>query len=122
MSRYTKAAFLKLILACGIVGAILTGPAAAQLRQGSLELHKVRRMVDDNGNPWLALQLVNQGNHIISIASVAPSRQGPWTDTNQKIEPGTAIRAKMKLGKDAPQEIWVDSSDDMITFKLPARQ
>jgi hypothetical protein len=113
---------LKLLVACGIVGALLCAPAAAQLRQGSLELHKVRHLTDENGNLWLALQLVNHGDHIVNVAGVAPSRLGPWTDTGQKVEPGTAIRAKMKLGKDMPQTIWVDTSEGLLVFKLPARQ
>ena len=121
MSKHMKAAILKLILICGIVGAGFSTPATGQQRQGSLELHRVRNQVDENGQLWLALQLVNQGNHVINIARVAPSEQGPWTDTNQKIEPGLAIRAKMKVGKDAPQAICVDTSDGMIVFKLPAR-
>ncbi|HSZ59720.1 MAG TPA: hypothetical protein VK797_29015 [Tepidisphaeraceae bacterium] len=122
MSKYATAAILKVIVTFGIVGAILTSPAAAQQRQGSLELHKIRHLVDENGQLWLTLQLVNQGNHIVNVARVAPSATGPWTESGQKIEAGAAIRAKMKLGKDMPQSVWVDTSDGMLVFNLPARQ
>jgi hypothetical protein len=122
MSKCATAAVLKIVLFCGIVSVLLSVPAAAQPRQGSLELHKVRHLVDENGNLWLALQLVNHGDHVVNVAGVAPSRLGPWTNTGQKVEPGTAIRAKMKLGKDTPQTIWVDTSEGLLVFKLPARQ
>ena len=122
MSKYSMAAILKVIVICATLGAVLARPAAAQQRQGSLELHKIRHLVDENGQLWLTLQLVNQGNHIVNVARVAPSAAGPWTESGQKIEAGTAIRAKMKLGKDMPQSIWVDTSDGMIIFNLPSRQ
>jgi hypothetical protein len=122
MLKFGPAAVLKMILAVGVATTLLVATAAAQQRQGDIELHKVRHVVDQNGQIWFTLQLVNRGTHIVNVAGVAPSRLGPWTDTGQKIEPGAAIRAKMKAGKEAPQTIWVDTSEGLMVFKLPPRQ
>jgi hypothetical protein len=119
MYRFRATLLPKLILVA--VAAAMTATAAAQQRQGSLELHKVRHLADDNGELWLSLQLVNRGTHVVKVVGVAPSRLGPWTNTGEKIDPGSAIRAKMKLGKDIPRTIWVDSSEGLVVFILPNR-
>jgi hypothetical protein len=119
MFKFRPTLLSKLILVA--VAAVFAATATAQQRQGSLELHKIRHLADENGQLWLSLQLVNRGTHVVKVAGVAPSRLGPWTNTGETIDPGAAIRAKMKLGKEMPRTVWVDTSEGLIVFVLPSR-
>lgn len=111
---------MKLFLQVTAIALVIAATASASQRQGSLELHKVHHVLDENGQVWLTVQFVNQGNHPVTVAGIAPSRWGPWTKIGQKIDPGSVVRGKIKTSDKDPKNIWVDSSEGLSVFALSA--
>jgi hypothetical protein len=100
---------------------LLATPAGAGQKQGSLELHRWKHLMDEGGHLWVAVQFNNTGNGPITVKGIAPSAFGPWSDVSQTAEPGQRVRAKLKTDDqsiDKPMDIWIFSTEGLAKFTL----
>ena len=109
-----------LFVICG-VAMVLATPAGAGQRNGSLELHRWKHLMDDGGHMWVSVQLTNDGSAPITVKGIAPSALGPWSDVSQVAEPGQRVAAKLKVDDDAtdkPMDVWIYSTEGLCKFEL----
>ena len=109
-----------LFLICAIA-ALLATPAGAGQRNGSLELHRWKHLMDDGGRFWVSVQLTNDGSAPVTVKGIAPSAFGPWSDVSQVAEPGQRIAAKLKVDgepSDKAMDVWIYSSEGLCKFVL----
>jgi hypothetical protein len=124
MSSRTHHHGLLLRFLVGLALAAVLFPAAAaadQSRQGSLELRRIKRVIDGDGRVWLSLQLANHGNKTVTVTGIAPSRFGPWSDVGKAVEPNANLKTLMKIVKDEPTTVWFSTSEGLCVFQLPAK-
>ena len=96
--------------------------ASAAQQQSALHFHKAKYFMDQNGQPWLSVQFVNEGNTAIKVDAIAPDRNGPWTKINENVAPSAKVRGAVKIVKDTPASVWVDSSVGMLEFDIAPRK
>lgn len=115
-SLWSLVAFL--LMTAGALSYLANNSAAADI-QPQLHLRKANYTLDGSGNVYLRLLFINDGTVPIGVTAFAPAREGPWTEINQKVDPGALVRGAIKVGNDAPTAIWVDSSQGLLRFDLP---
>ena len=100
---------------------LLATPAGAGQRNGSLELHRWKHLMDEGGHVWLSIQLTNEGNAPVTVKGIALSALGPWSDVSETAQPGQRVRAKLKTDEDPaskPVDVWIFSSEGLCKFEL----
>ncbi len=115
----------RVLLALGLAAALFATPAAAsgdEQKQGSLELRRVRHVIDGDGKLHLSLQFANLGAKTVNVTGIAPTRFGPWADVNKKVEAGATLKTFMKIARDDPAAVWISTSEGLCVFQLPAKQ
>jgi hypothetical protein len=103
------------------VAALLATPAGAGQRNGSLELHRWKHLMDEGGHLWISVQLTNDGNAPVTVKGIAPSALGPWSDVSQVAEPGQRVAAKLKIDgqpSEKPVDVWIYSTEGLCKFVL----
>jgi len=113
------------ILFRSLVALTVLGASASALgepgKTGSLEIRKIRHMVDENGKVVLSVQFLNHGTKPVKLTAISPTRMGPWVKMDQKVEAGAMVKALMKTDKGEPTAVWVTTSEGLCEFDLPAR-
>jgi len=89
---------------------------------GPLHLHKWKYVMDDRGQSWLSVQFSNESGKAVTIVGVAPNRGGPWTNVGQTVASGAMLRVAMKIVKDEPSAVWLETPQGFLNFNLPARR
>ena len=113
---------LRLLVGLALAGVLFPAAAAAdQSRQGSLELRKIKHVIDGDGRVWLSLQLANHSTKTVTVTGMAPTRFGPWSDVGKAVEPNANLKTLMKIVKDEPTAIWFSTSEGLCVFQLPAK-
>lgn len=107
--------FLGLIVFAAL--ASILAPVAASTNE-PLTLRKTRYVMDNSGQVWLSVLLVNNGTQPVSVLGLAPAKAGPWTTVGQTAAPGATVRSAMKV-KENTTALWVDSSRGILRFDLP---
>ena len=100
---------------------LLATPAGAGQKNGSLELHRWKHLMDEGGHLWIAIQLTNDGAAPVTVKGIALSAFGPWNDVSQTAEPGQRVRAKLKIDDKAaekPVDVWIYSTEGLCKFVL----
>ena len=100
---------------------LLATPAGAGQRNGSLELHRWKHLMDEGGHLWISVQLTNDGSAPVTVKGIAPSALGPWSDVSQVAEPGQRVAAKLKIDaqpSDKPVDVWIYSTEGLCKFEL----
>ena len=123
MRMIARIGMVMVALAMGLVVAspeVSTASAAAQQRS-ALELRKHKYRLDDGGHLWLAVQLQNVGTRPVQVKGIAVSRFGPWTTLGKNVTPGEVCRGSVKISGDRAATLWVDGSEGLLRFDLPAR-
>ena len=114
--------FLRLLQGLALAAVLLPAAAAAdQTKQGSLELRKIKHVIDGDGRVWLSLQLANHGTKTVTVTGIAPTRFGPWSDVGKAVEPNANLKTLMKIVKDEPAAVWFSTSEGLCVFQLPAK-
>jgi len=122
MVRAVRMGIVGFLLAVGCPSA--TAPlavAAQQQKQTSLQLHRWKFRIDENGQTYLWVQLANTGTRPVKVAGIAAQQKGPWLVINQQVQPEAHIRWQIRVGKQAPTAVWVDCSEGLLHFDLPTR-
>ena len=109
--------FMVLILLSTI--ASLVAPVSASDVHAGLTLRKAKYVMDDSGQVWLSVQLVNDGKKPLAILGLAPAKAGPWTSVGQNAAPGATVRSAMKVKEGGVTVLWVDSTAGILRFELP---
>jgi hypothetical protein len=117
MKQILRRATLALIVVLAV--ALWIVPASASTTQGGLELRKSKYVMDDRGQVWLSVQLVNNTSNALSIIGLAPGKAGPWTSVGQTATPGAMVRSAMKVKEDGVTALWVDTTQGILRFDLP---
>jgi len=122
MVRAVRMGIVGFLLAVGCPSA--TAPlalAAQQQKPTSLQLHRWKFRMDENGQTFLWVQLANTGSKSVQVAGIAAQKKGPWLVINQKLQPEANLRWQIKVAKQAPNAVWVDCSEGLLHFDLPTR-
>jgi hypothetical protein len=122
MLKPMRVMILGLLIALAAPSVLVPTQAAAQSGQIGLHLRKTKYFIDDKGPVWVSAQFVNDDNRSINIAGVAPTRVGPWTAIDKKLEPGATVRGAVKVLNDGVIVVWVSSSQGLLRFELPSRR
>lgn len=121
MHKPMRVGVLGLALIVGMPTALAPTQASAQQQQSSLQLHRFKYHIDENGQVWLTVQFANKGHKAIRVVGVSPNRVGPYTPVGQIVEPDALVKGSIRLIKDGPSVVWVNCSEGLIRFALPAR-
>lgn len=114
--------FQRLLQALALAAILLPAAVAAdESRQGSLELRKVKHVIDGDGRVFLSLQLANHGTKTVTVTGIAPTRFGPWSDVNKPVEPNGNLKTLLKVTKDDPKSVWFATTEGLCVFQLPAK-
>jgi hypothetical protein len=112
---------MKARLVCvGLLLAIMSGTLLAG-QTGSLHVRKVHYLLDETGQAWVVVHLINDGNSVVTVNAIAPSQSGPWASVGQALQPGGTVRGQLKASDSGPAVVWVASSQGLLQFELPAR-
>ena len=122
MRTGARIGMLALALAVAAPAAVAPTPAVAQQAQGALHVRKWKHLVDGGGQVFLAMQFLNESTHSVTILGIAPTRVGPWVNVGRKFNSGDMHRILMKVTKDDPAQVWVDTTDGLMVFTPPVRR
>lgn len=111
--------FIALVLLSAVT--MLVAPVSASDAHAGLTLRKAKYVMDDSGQVWLSVQLVNEGRKPMAILGLAPAKAGPWTSVGQNATPGATVRSAMKVKDGGVTVLWVDSTAGILRFELPHR-
>jgi hypothetical protein len=117
MNQTLRRKFLALVVLSAMT--LVMVPASASDTQAGLELRKSKYVMDDSGQVWLSVQLVNDGKKPLGILGLAPAKAGPWTTVSQNAAPGAVVRSAMKVKDGGVTVLWVDSTAGILRFELP---
>jgi hypothetical protein len=112
------------ILLRSLVALTVLGTCASALgdpKPSSLEVRRIKHVIDDNGKEWLSVQFLNHGNKTVTISAVSPAKMGPWVNVDKSVEAGSMVKTLMKIDNKAPTAVWLTTSEGMCVFDLPAR-
>jgi len=113
---------VRLLQVLALAAALFPAAAAAEpAGQSSLELRRVKHVIDGDGRVWLSIQLANHGNKPVTVTGIAPTRFGPWSDVGKAVEPNANLKTLMKIAKDEPTSVWFSTSEGLCVFQLPAK-
>ena len=121
MLKGTRVGVMSLLLAIGCAVLAPTRLAGQPQHQPSLQLHRCHYRVDENGQTWLWVSLANSGSKPVTIAGISPAQNGPWTLVKRKVDSGGIFRGALKIpAGQPPAALWVDSTEGLEKFDLPA--
>ena len=112
------------ILFRSIVAMTVLGACASALgepRPTSLEIRRLKHVIDGDGKEWLSVQFANHGNKSVTLSAISPTKMGPWVNVDKSVEAGGTVKTLMKLDKKEPTAVWLTTSEGMCVFELPAR-
>jgi hypothetical protein len=111
------------ILFRSIVALTVLGTCASALgdpKPTSLEIRRIKHVIDDNGKVWLSVQFTNHGTNAVKVSAISPTKMGPWVNVDKSVEAGGTVKTLMKVDKKEPTAIWLTTSEGMTVFDLPA--
>jgi len=108
------------IVALTVLGTCAT--ALGEPKASSLEIRRIKHVIDGDGKEWLSVQFTNHGNKAIKISAVAPTKMGPWVNVDKSVESGGMVKTLMKLDKKDPTTVWLTTSEGMCVFNLPSNK
>jgi hypothetical protein len=107
---------------CGLAMLAMSARASGEPGStGSLEIRKVKHVIDGDGKVWLSIQFANHGTKTVSVSAISPGRLGPWVKVDQSVEAGAAMKTLMNIARDEPTTVWISTSEGLCKFDLPAR-
>ena len=112
------------ILFRSIVALTVLGSCASALgdpRGTSLEIRRIKHVIDENGKEWLSVQFSNHGTKAVKVSAVAPTKMGPWVNVDKSVEAGGMVKTLLKIDKKEPTAVWLNTSEGMAVFDLPAK-
>lgn len=121
MFRMLRTPLIASILLALVAWTLAPRAASAAPRAG-LDVRKTKYFMDDKGQVWLSVHLVNGGDKPVTIVRLAPSESGPWTNVGQSVAPGETVRGAIKVQDGGIAAVWVDSSQGVLRFDLPQKR
>ena len=112
------------ILFRSIVALTVLGSCASALgdpKGTSLEIRRIKHVIDENGKEWLSVQFSNHGTKAVKVSAVAPTKMGPWVTVDKSVEAGGMVKTLLKIDKKEPTAVWLNTSEGMTVFDLPPK-
>lgn len=117
----TKRLLLVLLIVAAVMASFAPRLAAGE-QKAALRIQKLRYTLDGNGQAWLSVRFVNEGNASIHVNAFAPAQEGPWSAVKEDVGPGSTVRGQVKAVDGNVAVIWVDSSQGLLRFEVPKRR
>jgi len=111
------------ILFRSIVALTVLGTCASALgdpKAGSLEIRRIKHVIDNDGKVWLSVQFANHGTKAVTVSAISPTKMGPWVKVDKSVEAGGTVKTLMKTARKEPTAVWLTTSEGMCVFDLPA--
>ena len=113
------------ILFRSLVALTVLGASASALgepgKPPSLEIRKVKHLIDGDGKVFLSIQFANHGTKPVTLSAISPTRMGPWVNVNKSVDPGNNVKTLLKIDKSEPTALWLTTSEGLCQFDLPPR-
>ena len=112
------------ILFRSIVALTVLGTCASALgdpRGSSLEIRRIKHVIDGDGKEWLSVQFANHGQKAVTVSAISPAKMGPWVNVDKSVEAGANVKMLMKIDKKEPTAVWLTTSEGMCVFDLPGK-